>query len=168
MASLSSFSVATSPRLTYVNGTKVSIDSFITQFVSCSPIKFVPPSFLKYNRGHGIKILAASAASQMEASIKAKISENPLVIYSKTRCSYCRSVKALFKRIGVEPLVVELDDLGPSQRQIQSALQRLTGQSTVPNIFIGGKHIGGCTDTIVLHRKGELIPLLSAAGLKVS
>ncbi|KAH9308196.1 hypothetical protein KI387_036107, partial [Taxus chinensis] len=146
MASLRSLPGATSLRLTYTNGTVIPIRSSTThKFVSFSPPKFALPSKIKYSKGHGTKIMAASAGSQMEASIKAKISENPLVIYSKTWCPYCRDVKALFKRIGVDPVVVELDELGPSLRQVQSALQRLTGQSTVPNIFIGGKHIGGCT-----------------------
>lgn len=57
-------------------------------------------------------------------------------------------VKALFKRIGVQPHVIELDHLGAQGPQIQKVLERLTGQSTVPNIFIGGKHVGGCTGII--------------------
>lgn len=120
------------------------------------------------SHGYGIRSMSASAGSQIEFAIRTKISENPLIIYSKTRCSYCRDVKALFNRLGVTPVVIELDELGPAQLQLKNALKRLTGQSTVPNIFIGGKHIGGCSDTMALHKKGELIPLLSAAGLTVS
>ncbi|KAG0480836.1 hypothetical protein HPP92_011694 [Vanilla planifolia] len=45
-------------------------------------------------------------------------------------------VKALFKRIGVEPLVIELDQLGPQGPQLQKVLERLTGQFTVPNVFL--------------------------------
>lgn len=84
-----------------------------------------------------------------------------MVIYSKTWCSYSLEVKALFKKLGVEPLVIELNELGPQGPQLQKVLERLTKQHTVPNVFIGGKHIGGCTDTKKLHNKGELIPLLS-------
>lgn len=72
----------------------------------------------------------------------------------------------MFKRLGVEPTVIELDELGPQGPQVQKVLERLTGQHTVPNVFIGGKHIGGCTDTVKLHRKGELEPLLSEANAK--
>ena len=43
---------------------------------------------------------------------------------------------------------------------IQEALRRLTKQSTVPNIFINQKHIGGCDDTMALHKAGKLAPLL--------
>ncbi|KAF7153162.1 hypothetical protein RHSIM_Rhsim01G0258800 [Rhododendron simsii] len=52
----------------------------------------------------------------------------------------------------------------PQGPQLQKVLERLTGQHTVPNVFIGGKHIGGCTDTVKLYRKGELESLLSEAG----
>nr|XP_029124491.1 monothiol glutaredoxin-S10 isoform X2 [Elaeis guineensis] len=80
---------------------------------------------------------SASFGSRLEESVKKTISENPVVIYSKTWCSYSMEVKSLFKRIGVEPLVIELDQLGPHGPQLQKVLERLTGQYTVPNVFIG-------------------------------
>ncbi|KAL3850026.1 hypothetical protein ACJIZ3_011908 [Penstemon smallii] len=107
---------------------------------------------------------SASFGSRLEDTLKKTVGENPVVVYSKTWCSYSSEVKSLFKRLGVEPVVIELDQLGPQGPQIQKTLERLTGQHTVPNVFIGGKHIGGCTDTVKLHRKGELEPLLSEAG----
>ncbi|KAH9307962.1 hypothetical protein KI387_035873, partial [Taxus chinensis] len=58
---------------------------------------------------------------------------------------YCHEAKGLFQELGVKPVVVELDELGTRERQVQDALRALTGQSTVPNIFVGGKHIGGCS-----------------------
>ncbi|CAA7403293.1 unnamed protein product [Spirodela intermedia] len=106
---------------------------------------------------------SSSFGSRMEETVKKTIDENPVVVYSKTWCSYSMEVKALFKRLGVEPLVIELDELGPQGPQLQKVLERLTGQFTVPNVFIGGKHIGGCTDTVKLHHKGELTVLLSEA-----
>ncbi|XP_073318029.1 monothiol glutaredoxin-S10-like [Primulina huaijiensis] len=105
-------------------------------------------------------VCSASFGSRLEESVRKTIGENPVVVYSKTWCSYSSEVKSLFKRLGVDPLVVELDKLGPQGPQLQKTLERLTGQHTVPNVFIGGKHIGGCTDTVKLHRKGELKPLL--------
>jgi len=111
--------------------------------------------------------MAGSSGPQIEESIKTEINENPVVVYSKTWCPYCQQAKGLFEDLGVKPFVVELDELGAAERQIQNALQGLTGQSTVPNVFIGGKHIGGCSDTMELHQNGELIPLLTAAGVKV-
>ncbi|KAL3531160.1 hypothetical protein ACH5RR_010482 [Cinchona calisaya] len=110
-----------------------------------------------------IRAMAASFGSRLEETVKTTITENPVVVYSKTWCSYSSEVKYLFKKLGVEPFVIELDQLGPQGPQLQKVLERLTGQHTVPNVFIGGKHIGGCTDTVKLHRKGELESLLSEA-----
>ncbi|KAM7265331.1 hypothetical protein ACFE04_003014 [Oxalis oulophora] len=109
---------------------------------------------------------SASFGARLEESVKKTVLDNPVVIYSKTWCSYSSEVKALFKKLGVEPLVIELDELGPQGPQIQKVLQRITGQHTVPNVFIGGKHIGGCTDTLKLNRQGELDPMLIEAKAK--
>ncbi|XP_051142408.1 glutaredoxin-C5, chloroplastic-like isoform X2 [Andrographis paniculata] len=111
---------------------------------------------------------SGSFGSRLEESVKRTVGENPVVVYSKTWCSYSLEVKSLFNRLGVEPLVIELDQLGPQGPQLQKTLERLTGQHTVPNVFVGGKHIGGCTDTVRLHRKGELKPLLTEACAKKS
>ncbi|KAF5188501.1 Glutaredoxin-c5 protein [Thalictrum thalictroides] len=115
------------------------------------------------NRKTFIRSMTSSFGSRLEDTVKKTISENPVVIYSKTWCSYSSEVKSLFKRLGVQPFVIELDEMGPQGPQLQKVLERLTGQHTVPNVFIGGKHIGGCTDTVKLHRKGELESLLSEA-----
>ncbi|XP_022874594.1 glutaredoxin-C5, chloroplastic-like isoform X2 [Olea europaea var. sylvestris] len=98
---------------------------------------------------------SSSFGSRLEESVKKTVIENPVVVYSKTWCSYSSEVKSLFKRLGVEPLVIELDQMGPQGPQLQKTLVRLTGQHTVPNVFI---------DTVKLHRKGDLRPLLSEAG----
>ncbi|KAK4720223.1 hypothetical protein R3W88_018561 [Solanum pinnatisectum] len=110
-----------------------------------------------------IRAMSGSFGSRLEESVKKTITENPVVVYSKSWCSYSTEVKVLFKRLGVDPLVIELDEMGPQGPQLQKVLERLTGQHTVPNVFIGAKHIGGCTDTIKLYRKGELESMLSEA-----
>ncbi|KAJ4872665.1 hypothetical protein Rs2_45669 [Raphanus sativus] len=109
---------------------------------------------------------SSSFGSRMEESVKKTVNDNTVVVYSKTWCPYCSEVKTLFKRIGVQPLVIELDQLGPQGPQLQKVLERLTGQRTVPNVFVGGKHIGGCTDTVKLNRKGELELMLAEANGK--
>ncbi|KAM3190485.1 hypothetical protein ACQJBY_068527 [Aegilops geniculata] len=110
----------------------------------------------------------SSFGSRMEDSVKKTLADNAVVIYSKSWCSYSMEVKGLFKRIGVDPHVIELDQLGAQGPQLQKVLERLTGQSTVPNVFIGGKHIGGCTDTVKLYRKGELATMLTELDIKVN
>ncbi|BAH94433.1 monothiol glutaredoxin-S10 [Oryza sativa Japonica Group] len=143
-------------------------------FSSCSP----PPPRLRFpfaaRRARSLATRASSSSpdssfgSRMEDSVKRTLADNPVVIYSKSWCSYSMEVKALFKRIGVQPHVIELDQLGAQGPQLQKVLERLTGQSTVPNVFIGGKHIGGCTDTVKLHRKGELATMLSELDIDVN
>ncbi|XP_042513766.1 monothiol glutaredoxin-S10-like [Macadamia integrifolia] len=113
-----------------------------------------------------VRSMTASFGSRLEDSVKKTVIENPVVVYSKTWCSYSSEVKSLFKRLDVVPHVIELDELGPQGPQLQKVLERLTGQHTVPNVFVGGRHIGGCTDTVKLYRKGELTSLLSEAGAK--
>ncbi|CAK9328603.1 unnamed protein product [Citrullus colocynthis] len=137
---------------------------------SISISKHDPLNGFLRTRTMSIKSVSSSSSfgSRLEESVKTTITQNPVVVYSKTWCSYSSEVKALFKRLGVQPLVIELDELGPQGPQLQKVLERLTGQHTVPNVFIGGKHIGGCTDTVKLYRKGELEPLLSEANAKNS
>ncbi|KAG8640278.1 hypothetical protein MANES_13G042100v8 [Manihot esculenta] len=84
-----------------------------------------------------VRAMASSFGSRLEETIKKTVAENPVVVYSKTWCSYSSEVKTLFKKLGAEPLVIELDELGPQGPQLQKVLERLTGQHTVPNVFIG-------------------------------
>ncbi|KZV45801.1 hypothetical protein F511_35396 [Dorcoceras hygrometricum] len=120
---------------------------------------------------HPIKMrpmCSTSFGQGTEDTVKKTVGGHPVVVYSKTWCSFSSEVKYLLKSVGVEPFVVELDQLGPQGQDLQKALEKLTGQSTVPNVFIGGKHIGGCTDTVKLHQEGTLEPLLVEAGAKKS
>ncbi|XP_027365379.1 glutaredoxin-C5, chloroplastic isoform X2 [Abrus precatorius] len=83
---------------------------------------------------------SSSFGSRLEDTIKKTVVENPVVVYSKTWCSYSSEVKSLFKRLGVDPFVLELDEMGPQGPQLQKVLERITGQYTVPNVFIDDKN----------------------------
>ncbi|KAF5771800.1 putative thioredoxin-disulfide reductase [Helianthus annuus] len=78
----------------------------------------------------------------------------------KTWCGYCKSVKKLFSELNVSYKVIELDEESDGG-EIQSALKEWTGQSIVPNVFIGGKHIGGSDAIMEKHQAGKLVPLLT-------
>ncbi|CAL5203315.1 unnamed protein product [Lathyrus oleraceus] len=102
----------------------------------------------------------------METSLtKAKelAASSPVFVFSKTYCGYCKRVKDLLKQIGATYKVLELDTESDGG-EIQAALAEWTGQRTVPNVFIGGKHIGGCDSVLEKHRAGQLVPLLTDAG----
>eukprot|EP01092_Planopodium_desertum_P004063 TRINITY_DN17965_c0_g1_i1.p1 TRINITY_DN17965_c0_g1~~TRINITY_DN17965_c0_g1_i1.p1 ORF type:complete len:103 (-),score=15.70 TRINITY_DN17965_c0_g1_i1:53-361(-) len=97
-----------------------------------------------------------------KASVQKSIDESPVVIFSKSYCPYCIRVKKLFSDLKVSAKVIELDQMKEGS-DIQSILEDMTGQTTVPSVFIGKKHIGGCDDTTRLHSQGKLVPLLKTA-----
>ncbi|XP_010029146.2 glutaredoxin [Eucalyptus grandis] len=94
---------------------------------------------------------------------KELVSANPVVVFSKSYCPYCVSVKKMLSQLGVNFKALELDQENDGS-EIQSALAEWTGQKTVPNVFIGGNHIGGCDATTAMHNQGKLVPLLTQAG----
>ena len=79
-------------------------------------------------------------------------------IYSTDWCPYCQRAKALLKQRGVDAMEEIRLDVDPSRR---ADMIRLTGRYTVPQIFIGETHVGGCDDLIALDRRGALLPLLA-------
>ncbi len=85
---------------------------------------------------------------------------NSVRIYSTEWCPYCQRAKALLKQRGVESFEDIRIDLDPSQR---ATMIKETGCYTVPQIFIGPTHVGGCDDLMALDRRGALLPLLAGA-----
>ena len=80
-------------------------------------------------------------------------------MYTSDYCPYCVQAKSLLQRRGVAEIEeIRVDEL-PAER---IAMMKLTGRRTVPQIFIGSTHVGGCDDLIELDRRGELLPLLAA------
>eukprot|EP00123_Amoebidium_parasiticum_P009012 comp19157_c0_seq1/m.21835 comp19157_c0_seq1/g.21835 ORF comp19157_c0_seq1/g.21835 comp19157_c0_seq1/m.21835 type:complete len:107 (-) comp19157_c0_seq1:513-833(-) len=95
-------------------------------------------------------------------AVQAFIKQNPVAIFSKQTCPFCIRVKDTFSGLGVQYKAMELD-VEDNGSAIQSELLKLTGQRTVPNVFVHGKHIGGCDDTLAALRSGRLGEML---GLK--
>jgi len=102
-----------------------------------------------------------SAPESAKTKVQRIIDENPVVIFSKSYCSYCKASKKLLIQHKANFLALELDELDDGGA-IQASLLELSGQSTVPNIFISGEHIGGNSN--LQARKRELGKLLSDAG----
>ena len=80
-------------------------------------------------------------------------------MYSTATCPFCLRAKALLRQRGVERLDEIRIDEQPSER---ATMIRQTGRYTVPQIFIGATHVGGCDELIALDRAGGLEPLLAA------
>ena len=84
----------------------------------------------------------------------------PVRMYATGICPYCMAAERLLRARGVSEIDKVRVDLDPSQRD---AMMERTGRRTVPQIYIGEKHVGGCDDLYALDRAGGLDPLLKAA-----
>lgn len=80
-----------------------------------------------------------------------------IVIYSAAYCPYCRRARALLDSKGASYTVRDVERDPYSWQEIMER----TGRNTVPQIFIGDRHIGGCDDLFALEQRGALDPLLN-------
>ena len=78
----------------------------------------------------------------VSAAVAQWMAENDVMVFSKTTCPFCIKLKQAFKQARIDFTAVELDTMGATGPEIQNELKAKTGQSTVPNVFIRGKHIG--------------------------
>ena len=81
-------------------------------------------------------------------------------MYTTAVCPYCVRAKQILKAKGVEQIEEVRVDTSPELRE---HMMQITGRRTVPQIFIGDTHVGGCDDLMALDAKGGLVPLLHAA-----
>lgn len=85
---------------------------------------------------------------------------SPVKMYLTASCPYCIQAKQLLKQRGVVEIEEIRVDMQPAERQ---KMMEITGRRTVPQIFIGDTHVGGCDDLMALDGRGGLLPLLAAA-----
>ena len=83
-----------------------------------------------------------------------------VVMYLTATCPFCQSAERLLEKKGVTDVEKVRVDLEP-ERRIE--MMKRSGRRTVPQIWIGSRHIGGCDDLYALDRVGELDPLLKAS-----
>jgi glutaredoxin 3 len=88
------------------------------------------------------------------------MSDTDVVMYSTGWCPYCERAKALLGRKEVAFLDIKVDE-DPAERD--AMLKRSGGRRTVPQIFIGDRHVGGYDDLYALEKTGELDKLLGRA-----
>ena len=82
-----------------------------------------------------------------------------ITIYTKSWCPYCSAAKKLLNEKGVEFTEIDIEKKPEARPEM---IQKAKGRSTVPQIFIGEKHVGGCDDLYALDDRGQLEPLLQA------
>ena len=81
-------------------------------------------------------------------------------MYTTAVCPYCIQAKRVLQSKGVAHIEEVRIDTQPEER---AKMMELTGRRTVPQIFIGATHVGGCDDLMALDAKGGLVPLLQGA-----
>ena len=80
-------------------------------------------------------------------------------MYTTAVCPYCIQAKRVLKSRGVDVIEEIRVDANPEER---ARMMEITGRRTVPQIFIGDTHVGGCDDLMALDSRGGLVPLLAA------
>lgn len=83
-----------------------------------------------------------------------------VTMYTTAVCPYCTQAKRVLHAKGVTDIDEIRVDADPGQR---AKMMEITGRRTVPQIFIGSTHVGGCDDLMALDSQGGLLPLLNAA-----
>lgn len=106
---------------------------------------------------------------QANAFVDEVVSENTVVMFAHEWCEFCWSVRKAFGKYGIPYRSVDLDSVAFQEnekgRRIRAALQAKTGSVTIPQLFVDGRFIGGCTETFDRIRDGQLQKSLDARGV---
>jgi cysteine synthase A len=93
----------------------------------------------------------------------------PVVMFALAWCEFCWSARTLFERLGIPYRAVDLDSpayqAGDLGNRLRAVLRTRTGAPTIPQIFVGGRHLGGCTELFDAYQTGELQAALTRLGL---
>ncbi|XP_059274887.1 glutaredoxin-C6 [Lycium ferocissimum] len=108
--------------------------------------------------------LAIDVAESTEMRIQRLISENPVVIFTRSSCCMCHVMKKLLSAIGVHPTVIELEE--DEIAALPAGDDVIPGGSgEAPAVFIGGARVGGLESLVALHLSGRLVPRLVEVGV---
>jgi cysteine synthase A len=96
--------------------------------------------------------------------------DNPVVLFALEWCEFCWSVRKMFARYGIPYRSIDLDSVAYQEDnrggKIRKAIEAATGLKTIPQIYIGGEHVGGATDVFDAAKDGRLQALLEANGVE--
>ncbi|MDH5455749.1 MAG: cysteine synthase A [Gammaproteobacteria bacterium] len=130
-----------------------------------------PPPPPRSTGNAGQEDTATEATAEALAFLEEAIhdSEHPVVLFALEWCEFCWSVRKMFTHYGIPFRSVDLDSVayqdGNKGGEIRKALEAQTGLKTIPQIYIGGKHIGGATDLFAAATDGTMAKLLEAASV---
>ncbi|CAA2979228.1 glutaredoxin-C6-like [Olea europaea subsp. europaea] len=111
--------------------------------------------------------LAIDVAESTEMRIQRLISENPVIIFSRSSCCMCHVMKRLLSAIGMHPTVIELeeDEIGALNNHEVAASTTDRRDGGAPALYIGGVLVGGLESLVALHLSGHLVPKLIEVGV---
>jgi cysteine synthase A len=113
----------------------------------------------------------AGAALDPEAErfVSETVATEPVVMFALEWCEFCWSARKLFAALGIEYCGVDLDSVAYQQGdrggKIRAVLAERTGAATIPQIFVGGEHVGGCTELFDAYGDGTLLRKLDEIGV---
>jgi glutaredoxin 3 len=113
-----------------------------------------------------LNMAKSGASSPATDFAKKEIANNKVVVFSKSYCPFCTATKNLLNELKVDYTLHELNEMGQMGSDIQAALQDMTGQRTVPNVFVNGQHLGGNDVTQAAAKSGKLQKMLLATTTK--
>jgi cysteine synthase A len=114
---------------------------------------------------------ATKVSPEIETFVEKTITdaEQPVVLFALEWCEFCGSLRKLFARCGIPYRSVDLDSTTYQREdrggQIRAVLRERTGSPTIPQVFVGGEHFGGCTDTMQAFKSGKLQAALKRSGV---
>jgi cysteine synthase A len=101
-----------------------------------------------------------AAEPEAVAEIEETVQSNPVVLYGLEWCEFCWSVRRMFQEAGIAYEAIDLDSVAYQAEgrggKLRAALREITGAPTIPQIFVGGTHIGGATETFDAYNSGDL------------
>ena len=138
------------------------LSAFLMPAASALHVRIPPMQFSAMAAAEFRSRAGAASTMSLVDDIKSTVADNKVVMYSKSYCPFCNQCKGLFVDKGIfdGAEIIELD-LVDGGDKIQEALLEFTGQRTVPNVFIGGTHVGGNDDTQKAAKSGKLDELLA-------
>ncbi|CAN1786335.1 GRXC6 [Linum perenne] len=120
-----------------------------------------PPSTTTSSSSASLSIDAVESA---EDRIQRLISENPVIIFSRSSCSMCHVMKKLLATIGVNPTVIEFQESAAEDYSSPLPAKHASRNQMAPAVFIGGTCVGGLESLVGLHLSGHLVPKLVEVG----
>lgn len=105
------------------------------------------------------------------AEVRQTADENPVLMYVLEWCEFCWSVRKMFDEAGIPFKAIELDSLAYQKDnhggRLRAALKEICGTHTIPQVFVGGEHVGGATETFDAYNSGKLQEMLDAQQIKM-